>query len=245
MLVLLAHDRHWKEFYRSSHDVVPTFFSSHNDIKNSSTLPVWERRREKSLHLITLYIPLKQENAWKKERQAFRCWLNKAMEMWDESSIWRFSNSGTWVTHFFCCWRSEKLFPVISHLVTSSTNILLLLVPAVVIIFYSRPQTDGSRALITAPHTPVLKFSISVCYLYKIVAHPCCSLSPANSIGKFVKEIHWRVNSHFLWYMADTNPISVNASISFLEIFTSLPLLYAVLGIDWPSTFLWVTSVAL
>lgn len=65
------------------------------------------------------------------------------MEMWDEGSIWSFSNTGTQAARFFCCWRSEKLFPVISHLVTSRTNILLLLAPAVVVVvFFFNPSTD-------------------------------------------------------------------------------------------------------
>lgn len=111
-------------------------------LKIHSILPIGERTRGRSLRLIALYVPPKKE-CLKKERQAFRCCLNKDMEMWDEGSIWRFSNTRTQAARFFCCWRSEKLFPVISHLVTSRTNILLLLAPAVVVVFFFfSPSTD-------------------------------------------------------------------------------------------------------
>lgn len=123
-----------KSFRRGSHDAICTFFSSMVTLKIHSTFPVRERRRKRSLHLIALYALSKKE-CLKKERQAFRCCLNKAMGMQDESSIWRFSNTGTWLACFLCCWRSEKLFPVVSHLVTSSTNILLLLAPAAAVEF--------------------------------------------------------------------------------------------------------------
>lgn len=99
------------------------------------------------------------------------------------------------VAHFFCCWRSKKLFLVISHLVTSSTNIVLLLAPAVVAVFLPPPQTDGSRALII--HPPFLKFA--VWNIYKIVPHPCVSFCPINRVERFVEQIHWRANCQELW----------------------------------------------
>lgn len=165
MFVSLPHDRkqstwyiflekdNWKKFHRSSHVAICTFFfSSMVTLKIHSTLPIRERRRGRSLHLIALCVPPKKESAWENGRQAFRCCLNKDMEMWGESSIWRFSNRGTQAARCFCCRRSEKLFPVIFHLVTSRTNILLLLAPAVVVVVVVFPlQTDGTRALIVLP----------------------------------------------------------------------------------------------
>lgn len=38
-----------------------------------------------------------------KNRKAFRCCMNKDMEMWEEGSIWRFSNTRTRAVRFFCC----------------------------------------------------------------------------------------------------------------------------------------------
>ena len=127
------------------------------------------------------------------------------MEMWDEGSIWRFSNTGTQAARFFCCWRSEKLFPVISHLVTSRTNILLLLAPAAVVVFFPLfpPQTDGARALIILP--PVLKEVACVVPLQNdpcapvthfmppsLTLRPHHSLYPVSSLEE-AEGIRWRL----------------------------------------------------
>ena len=101
-----------------------------------------------------------QRKCLKKERQAFRCCLNKDMEMWDESSSWRFSNTRTEAACFFCCWKSEKLFPVISHLVTSRTNILLLLGTSCC--FFSLYRQMVQELLII--NSPLQPSSIEVCF---------------------------------------------------------------------------------
>lgn len=110
------------------------FFPSVVTVKMHSTLPV-EKGGGRKPAFDSFVCSSKERECLKKAGQPFRCCLNKAMEMWAESSIWRLSNTGTRAACFFCCWRSEKLFPVISHLVTSRTNILLLLAPAVIVFF--------------------------------------------------------------------------------------------------------------
>lgn len=154
MVVLLEIDN-WKKFHRGSHDAVCTFFfSSTVTLKIHPTLPVGEKGGEKPCCLIALYVPLKERVLEKRKAEAFRCCLNKDMEMWGEAAS-EVSNTGTQAA-FFCCWRSEKLFPVISHLVTSRTNILLLLTQLLLCyVFFPLPTDRWYKSFDNAP--PVLK----------------------------------------------------------------------------------------
>lgn len=135
-------------------------------LKIHSTLPVRERRRGRSLPLIAFVCSSKERECLRKRKAG-----SQMLSEQRYGNVKARAASGGFQTReqaarCFCCRRSEKLFPVISHLVTSRTNILLLLAPAVVVVVVVfPPQTDGTSALIIPPSPNLKKFCLRATFI--------------------------------------------------------------------------------
>lgn len=91
----------------------------------------------------------------KEEKASFQMLSEQSPGMWGQQHLEVFKHWSA-AAGSLCCQRSKKLLPVISHLVTSRTSILLLLPPAVAVFFPLCRQMVPELLRWSSPPSPPL-----------------------------------------------------------------------------------------
>lgn len=135
----------------------------------------------------------------KEEKASFQMLSEQSPGMWGQQHLEVFKHWSA-AAGSLCCQRSKKLLPVVSHLVTSRTGILLLLPPAVAVFFPLCRQMVPELLRWSSPPSPPL-CSLSASFQRNLL----CATSieqqcgPAADAALFKdSQICWRVGGELL-----------------------------------------------